>query len=131
MLCPSGCARELSRSKINRRIEANHGRRARKGRCRSSLERSRHPLVLEIALNEKSRLIASATTAAWSRACFWFGTFADSDRCSTRSGRGRFLGRFFCGGPDQAPRLAFYCVAKFLDVLAGGSEIVDRHFQFF
>src|ERR1700704_4415331 len=57
MLCASGRDRELSRSEINRWIEANDRRRSGKGRCRSSLERSRGPEVFEIAANKKSRLV--------------------------------------------------------------------------
>src|SRR5437764_13894044 len=56
MLCASGSARELSRSEINRGIEANDRRRAGKGRCGSSLERSRGPEVFEITSDEKSRV---------------------------------------------------------------------------
>jgi hypothetical protein len=33
------------------------------------------------------------------------------------------LRRTFCRGPDQTPRLSFYCLAELLDVLAGWFEL--------
>src|SRR6266446_5221494 len=71
------------------------------------------------------------TATGPSRARFWFGGFADGDGRFAGSGSRRLLGRFLCGRPDQAPGLTFYCLAEFLDVMTGGSEIVDRDFQFF
>src|SRR6266513_229324 len=81
MLCASGSARELSRSEINRGIEANDRRRAGKGKCGSSRERSRGPAVFEIAPDEKSRVSDSATAARWSCGRFRLRALAHGNRC--------------------------------------------------
>ena len=70
------------------------------------------PKIFAGAAGGESQLANHLLRRAWSHGWAWrrfcFGAFPHSDCGFAGRWRGRFLRRFFCARPDQAPRLRFY-----------------------